>query len=718
MKKKIVFQLLIFVLFLLSVLLSRELGNIIYKFPVGILLLYYLPGSNLNDIIFLKNSKKITWNTKLALDIASSIAIIYLAYAFFKGRLEYFELRNIVFVFSLNILLFALNIIIHLKTKRSFPTRDFHINKENKRIILLSAIPVGLFLIRLALNPYAFEIDSRQYYEVYKNILYSSYDTSWLAGQRLGFAVFMIFSNYIAGMNFIMFIKFFVPILFLLTSLVLFDLTKMIKNSHLAALAYLLLIGSPYLTIMNEGVRPETFVFVFTLPILFLIYKSISYNKIGHAMLALIFAYVAYRFHEFGMFLLFISILSIIINLIRNRSEIILSIKANPIRFLVILSPYAILLLQNYNLFISISVSQIAQYFKGQYIVFMMHPQWNWWFLNNFINFDGGQIQWPGYSFILYYLYTGPGILIIFLLLSTKIIFYKIKNKKTIVCISNAFWGSLPIIIYFLMYLFMAEVLPRMNIFLYPNRTWAHIAISVTFLIAVELIALQKLDSRETKSKMLVAFFYLTVIGGGIGSTILSTNMGGLVVPSEKGVIKKIKALPEESIIVSNQVNDNIVTIYGNKLYIHISKSQFSQNADFIHEINNNINDYPDNFRKQLLDSFDIRKISQLIIDKKYTTSSYSIDDSRQYSNEEKLAIIKQYDPKAYGYIIEQFKTVENIGEKPIYYLYSFAKFDGFLAQRKSWAESNNPQDLEWLQNYNGDDIAYKDKHAILIKIR
>ena len=55
------------------------------------------------------------------------------------------------------------------------------------------------------------------------------------------------------------------------------------------------------------------------------------------------------------------------------------------------------------------------------------------------------------------------------------------------------------------------------------------------------------------------------VVFGVLGTMYGSVYMGGQVLPSERNIIKALNKLPNDAVIVSTQVNQNLVEIYGKK---------------------------------------------------------------------------------------------------------------------------------------------------------
>ncbi len=711
MKQKAIFNLSVIALFAIAVLLDRYFSWEFLKFFPGVLMLYYLPGNSLNDLL-LRRFKQMSWSTKFALDIGSSIAVVYLAYSFFKGSLGYAESQSIIFIVALNLILFGLNFLVSLRDRQQ-PVQGFSLNKENKHMLLLALIPIALFGLRLIFNPYIYEIDALQYFNIYNHILARGFDDSWLTGQRNGFALFMVYTKYITDMGFIGFSKFFTPIIFYLTSMVLLDFVREIKNKHLALLMYLLLIASPMLIIMTEDVRPETFLILFTLPTFYLLYLSIKEKSWVLALMALAYSYVSFRFHDLGSFLLLGSFLTIGTLIVKGRREIISLVNSNRKLALIILVPYLIVLAQNLH---KLSVFFSGEIFQGVWnmtVNMTTHPQWRWWFLDHFTDIDDGVIAWPGWSALLYYLYSGLNVILFFII--ACMIYVKAQRSSANVK-KVSLLPLLPIALFLVIYLAIAEFFPRMGLFLFPNRTWPHIMLAMVFIIVVLFFNIRQ--SMIFKSKLLLLALWGVFLSGLVGVMIGTVYMGGAVWPGEKGVIAKIRSLPPGSVIVSAQLNGNVATLYGGKTFLKIEPVSFEGKAVFLEKINSAVNGAPIQSKKALLSTVGIQESRTLTISWGTNLTSAILDNTITSDVDDKITILQKYNPKMYEFLEGEIANVNQIPKQPVYFLYSFDRFRGVLATRDWWVEDNDPENLEILKNYSGDDVVYKDDHNLLIKIR
>ena len=671
----------------------------------GLFLIYYLPGNQFNSLIKLP---EIHWFGKIALDITSSISIVYITHLFCKKLVLYKGGPLTYMVIGLNLFLWLVSFFAKKRSKEK-------VRLYSKKVVILAvAIPLVAFVIRLVLNPYIYEIDSGLYLDVYKEIIQTGQDNSFLSGLRNGFSLFMVLSKYVSGIGFIGFFKFVTPFLFYLSSLILLEICINIKNQLTSLLCYLLFLAVPIIPIMNEGVRPETFILVLTFPIFFLIYKALKDHNLIMLLVAFIYSIVSFRFHEFGIFLILATSLAMIIFLMLNSKRIVKLIKNKLWLSILFIVPYLILIKQNIVLFISQISTGIFKTTFNLIEKSFINFHWDWWFIDNYTAVDGGKIGWPGLSFIFYYLYNGITVLILLIIIVVTIIKFRVKNKEIAIDHGRKIWFVLPIIIFLLVYFSFAEVMPRMGVFILPNRAWPHIMMSAVFLVAVALVDLQK---KGYNFRLINTLLLLCVVSGVFGTIIGSTYMGSVVTPSEKSLIKELRKLPRDSIITSSQPNKNLVEMYGKLDYAEVGPIDVSKIEDFDQIVNDKMLEVMKTKNCNLFQDIIFEKNINMttIFNGQVVEQKHS---STFLSNENALSLLKEYDPVEYNYINEELVKNNQAASRPIYFLYSFEKFSGIMSKRQWWLVNN---DFENLKNYKELSFAktvYKGKDGIIIKIK
>lgn len=710
------------ILYLLVFGLTKSYPNLEWLLTIpGLLLLYYLPGRNLNELILpsSKTRNGFGFLTRISLDVAVSIATITILYLIIRSWALFDFNKTVVAVLALNVLLLFANAL-RTKFKLLLTVERFDVSKlqtiSDRKYLIVLAIPLILFIVRLLFNPYIYELDSSQYFHIFNDIIDRGFDTSWLTGQRIGFSQLMMYSHFVADISFIGFIKFFTPVLFYLTVFPLLEVSSS-KWPHLTKisfLSYLMVLASPFLIISNEGVRPETFLLILTIPVLYLLYQGLKTGNFLFIIIAGVLSYVSFRFHELGLFLLIASLIAVLIEfkkLLKSSKD---SMTRQPALFSLFVLASSILLFQNAEHFLGLFKSGIFQQLTPTLIKLSQNLEWRWWFLSGYTSVDGGTIFWNGIEALYYYLYNGVIIMPVLIIAYYALI--KTRGKKKMTALISKSW--IPAVVLLAIYFTIAEVFPRLGVFLLPNRAWPHLFLAAVFLVA--LINGQLSSKIHAKSRIIKVYetiVILAVSAGIIGTMYGSTYMGGQVLPAEKLIIKELRLLPTESVIVSTQVNQNIIEIYGDRYYAPIGTSKIEDIQGLI------------NLSKQELESLKAKKIAETldsinitgrssIVAKINGSQKIFVQSNINVSNpEERLEALKTIDFAEYSYVSNKIDAYNKLSSRPIYYLYSFARLEGVLATREWWYRDNDPDNYDFFKKYTGTDVVYKDASSILIKL-
>lgn len=695
-------------LFVLCYLVNHFLGWAWVLIIPGIVLLFFLPGYNLNSIIFrFGKTTKINFVARLGLDIASSIAVLSLLNMVLSSRIGFRENSLTLFVFITNLLLALISYFVLRNAKHPKPP------KISRAIWIAWLVPVFLFVIRVLLNPYIFEIDSLHYIEAYTDILRSGADTGYLFKGRQAFPFYFSASHYLAGFNYTAFFKFFTPTLFYLGAGTLFAALDRPRRPWLVWL-YLLILSAPMVTIMNEGVRPETFCLIFTIPVLVTSFLAIRNNDVRFALLSALYAVTAFRFHEAALILILTVGLTVLTMLAINARTIGTAIRNNRWVSLAIAIPYLILARTYINDVISLFNDNVI--IKKFYTIFkngISNIDWNWWFLDNTTTDLGAKISWPGFSAIWYYLYGGVTVLLFLVILLVSRRIFRKQNKT-----KEVGWIPLiPVAGFLVVHLALAELFPRFGILIMYNRSWPYIALGSAVLAMILGKRFFRSDRMTTVDRWLFAGIMVCAISGIAGSLYGSTFMGGMVLPQEKQAIKSIKSLPENSLVVSTQRNNNLVQIYGQRNFVQIVKNPQMTNEGF-EDQSKELTIEAINKRMTILKSMQrvYRKTTTRIL---FNNDTATIDSELENlkGSPEKLPLLEKYQMPAYRILIDKLNYLESAKSQDVYLLYSFAKLDhGLLATRGWWRTSSDEKNYDLFKNYSGETIA-KDDNFVLIKI-
>lgn len=716
----------VFICFGITFALSKFTGIDWLKFLPGLLLIYYLPGRNFNSIIFKKRTD-IRWYLRLSLDIISSLSLLSLSFLVIGNltNVGFAAKPLILLTLSINLVLAVCETIFcksYLNLKNQFGSflsgikntkKIIDYIKQNKIMLIIFLIPIALFLLRLVLNPYVFDIDSLLYYKSFQGMIQTGKDIYQFFIGREAFPFLVMTTHYLGGLGYISIFKFFTPVIFYLSSFSLLALGDLKPKKYLTFLSYLLIVISPMLIIMNETVRPETINIAFTIPILVLTFLCIKNNEKIFALLLLLYGLATYRFHESGLLLLVTILITIIIFLVKNYKDILKLMINNPKITIAIVIPYLLLLSSKLSLIKSFfSQSELSSWLISNVVHGLSHIGWRWWFLNNCITADGANLSWPGITAVIYYLYSG--IILLILAIIVFVIYLVLKKKKQINTLSIV--PILPILGLLGMYLSFAELLPRLGIVLHPNRSWPHIALAIVVLLTILIGALDNQKIQKVYLRWTYILVILAVISGAIGTTVGSTFMGAMVLPQEKDAIKELKNLPSDSLVLSTQRNDNLVRIYGNKEFLEIPSSNFKA-ENFNQNVIDKLNTYGSDENSGLLFSIIINKESEERIYNGENLLNKEIKTTKIADNDQKIELLKLYNKELYDQIVDKISKNKNLTNNHIYFIYSFAKLDhGIINSREWWRESADAKNYSFFSNYT-DRVVAKNKDFILIKI-
>ena len=699
-----VFNIVIVLSSLLTYFIASRFGVDWIKIIPGILLLYYLPGHNFNSILFRKRDD-ISKYFRLSLDLLSSISILFIGYFILRNYINYFESRLAIYVYVVNIILAIASHIINKNEKV-----DIFIYRD-KKILILFLLPIILFIIKIILNPYIFEIDSLIYFKAFNEIIQSKVDYSPLFKTRETFPFLITSTYYLAGLSYIGIFKYFMPLVFYISSGVLFSLLINQKRRVIFYLAYLLILASPILIIMNEGVRPETINIALTIPILVLSYLSIKNNDIILMVLMMLYSLVSFRTHEFGLILLFIALVAVLIIMIRNLKKIYQFITTNLLLILSLLLSL-MLICKQYSDEIFINLKEGLAY---KTLISVINPplplKWRLWFLDNAKTIWGADISWAGYKgALLYYLYHG---LIPFVFLVCFVVIY-ISLKRSFSSI-HKFVPLLPCLMFFVIHITIAEILPRAGIVLMFDRSWPYIAMSGTVLSIIIIVNIYSGVQYLRFNKLILLLISFSIVTGIIGAIIGSTFMGGMVSRYESGAIENINNLPKDSVILSTQRNQNLVRIYTDKTFYQISPKTYNDN-NFINNVMTEYAEAKKEEREDILDSINVERLladvtNQAGIKINETTKTVLL------TTEEKMTLLERYNPTYFNYIKQRLNEVDEEDKDSVYFLYSYAKIDhGILGTREWWLVSSDVNNYRYFKNYDKNTLS-RDNNYILIKI-
>lgn len=215
-------------------------------------------------------------------------------------------------------------------------------------------------------------------------------------------------------------------------------------------------------------------------------------------------------------------------------------------------------------------VSAIAQPFTQT----LLHPHYNWWFIQNYVNVDGAQVGWPHFTWIYYYLYNLGVVLPIMMVMLT----YK---RTPFAHLLKRYWmiwltGGL--------FLLVAEVFPRLGLAYLPDRAWIFVSLSLAFFIPLLLSSIETAWGNIAIAK--ARFHHLLY-----GAIALSVVMGWTVSWAKQGRVTRneLKAAqfisantPPNAIFITQDGNNPLITYFAHRTMIAPRPAFFTENsADF-----------------------------------------------------------------------------------------------------------------------------------------
>ncbi|MBA4317322.1 MAG: hypothetical protein C0412_02875, partial [Flavobacterium sp.] len=183
-----------------------------------------------------------------------------------------------------------------------------------------------------------------------------------------------------------------------------------------------------------------------------------------------------------------------------------------------------------------------------------------WWFLNNGLSADHMAVAWIGWkSVLMYYAYYLSPVILCWLVLMIKTLFKKQKISSFQYCL--LFVGGL--------FFAFAEILPRMNIGILPERSWLFFDVVVLIFIASYL--------NETKTSRLKCFVIsaLAVVGMA-GTFYVAVGKKSLTSSVEMKAANWINVnTAKDSIFISQQANNQLINFFGERKILSPNSDYF-----------------------------------------------------------------------------------------------------------------------------------------------
>jgi hypothetical protein len=641
---------------------------------LGLPILFYFPGYLLINLIPSLNFDFYKFG-KFSLEVFYSFAIICILGLIFQSHLGFNSNYQIWGIIIANISLYIVYFIfnnIKIYRERVYLQN----NKINNRYSInwQTFIPIILFACAISLTIYINPLvqNADDYFVAIKQSILSNNNIEPI---RPLFISFFGLVNKFLRIDILIIYRNIFLILFFISSLLFYDyLLRNIKTNLYSYLIYLSLLAPSVIITELNIIRPQVGMLTLTITILILTIESIKNKNILSSIIALGFSFLALLFHQLGVVLIFIVLIALGSNLWRLiLIDKIISWK-HIILFFIIIIPYCII----------INISSIIKP-TSLIIIYALHTfsgfHWRWWFINSYTTIDGVNLGWPGINGLFYYLYNG----ILLFLLMFPLVYLVIKKHLKI-----KLYFITPII-YFIIFFLVAELLPRMGIFFIPNRAWVHLMIAAIMLIA---LLIEILEKKKILYKYLAPVSLVVIIFGFCGSVYVAKNNINRVYKEEYSVAKYINDnTPQDSIIISSQDNNDLVSIYGNRKFSQIYIKNIIDKNTFDNLIN--------------LDLYDLSYDKIIFLQPKIVeTIDYYKDEHNILQN---TKVIQSQSN-------EVIKAIYN-SNNSIYFLYSYRKLKGLNNKREYMQNSIDSVNDNTYKNL-GYPIVYSDNSTILIKVK
>lgn len=519
--------------------------------------------------------------------------------------------------------------------------------------LFLLAISVNFFLYKFnpAADPYSYLINLNKY----------------LVGGTIGLTeerpIFIIFLQSLSALTRIdpyWILKVILPLFSFPLLLLFYHLAKKtLSNKFLLALSASSFLLFPIILAEILIGRPQLF-FLITFPIALYLVSEIIQEKLNYKiygiLIILLLQAAALKIHPFFFFGVFLTLIGLIYYLRTFIKKHLFESALALIFVAVSLYPW----LQTLGL-----IGQFAN-FAGIFKTYLLHPHFHFWFLSGATEIDGVQLSWPGYLALFYYGYN------LGLLLPISILFLIFRKKKLVLNLKENWLYFVGLLLFFS----IAEVFPRIGLIYLPDRAWLFVSLLACFFLpGLIKAAFEKISLKIVKIGTVLIIAVSLLITWGI-----TYANGGWVNENEYLAAKWIGSnLPSDSIIISQPGNNIMLEYFAGR------QMTSPPAAFFLTDNPEAATDYIDNLPDEINNK---EKIDQKIADyqRQVASDSQAVSLNNQLISQivKKLQIIKVLKESSLS-----TQTAQEIGQKPIYILYSNDKFSRYYASHQWWRDYN-----------------------------
>ncbi|GEM_PF-6804881 len=641
-------------------------GLNLYFLP-GLMLMLYLPGRQLMDLY---SPLQKPWGAigQAALAVFLSVSLV-VSLQIVLNRFGITPITTTVPVLGINAVLIVARKLKRGRTRRanlSAHQSPYTVHFPSDLLPLL--IVFATLGVTVLLSPYPADADG------FLTALQKSVECHCVSiGFRQTFVSYQALAHFVLGLPLTVIFRLFFPMLFFISTGFVFDYAlRRITVKKMAYIAYLSILIAPVVLSEANIIRPQVGMLAYTLPILMLVVEAWRSRSMPLSLVSVWFSLIAIGFHELSIVLLIITLIpcSIIGNEIRRARHV----------SWVHIALAAILLLPYLKIFdLNIYFSKLGSSIR---LAMDLFPpiHWRWWFINNYVTIDGFNLGWPGVQALHYYAYSGLQLLLFGAFMVVWRFQRQAKLHRSIM---------LPLL-YASIFLFFAEVLPRMGFFFLPNRAWVHLALALVVMMV--MLYEGKEQGRVAQVTMFQFPIFLIVLGV-IGTVYVAYNNVSEIFREEIKSLRYIQSTPENSLFLSTQDNHTLVQFYGGRRYAPLAVKQKLNRSQFDHVITQRLDILKEAHRVEI--SPELR------------------EEVRQYENDKLVStVIRVLVPRQFS-VTEAFYSEDT----PVYFIYSLRKSSGVNAARGYNGALVDIINKDTYQNIEYEPV-YRDESVIILKLR
>lgn len=425
-------------------------------------------------------------------------------------------------------------------------------------------------------------------------------------------------------------------------------------NSFQIGITLLMSLSIPVLNMEIDYVRPQSLLIILLPLYLYFFSIALENGKSIDWIIVSLIPLIGIGYHQFFLFICLSHFLALFI-IIRKRSVE----KTTQQKMLYIISALFLL-----SLFINIYLLFLKKtpffqenfYYLNTIVVTIRDFHWHWWFLNNYpADAQPVPMGWSGIDGAAKYYayYLSPVILVTFIALLYIFILRKFRLKNQFIIY------TLTLLILFLSF---AEVLPRLNRPLIPERFWLPLDILLVFYSVFLWKEFTGLNKVKVFSVFLVLF---SVIGLGGSFYVAKGKSNAIISMNDIVAINWIKQHTDhKALFITQASNDALFAYYLNKpIFSNIPAQYWIKN----------------NFRDYLRMSKNVEQTNREMVS---CIPEMDIEQGKE--------CIKKIQMFLTSHIDQGLNSIpRNLLETPIYVYYSEDRFKTIFAQREWWRIKN-----------------------------